>query len=251
MTSLLMRNPTTKRKGRAIALSTAAMGLLVLVAAGILSKDRIVEKWYLWRLETGDPGEKERALEILANVGSEESYLRMIEHVRSDVPVTGISDSPLATPRMLGWLKVVHEIGIRIGDSRKRAAMLWYMKDPQGQERTRVAFAGTVIRAVTPREVLFSGRPRPLIMEPTPSAQAVQEFMEAKPAAIEVLTQALASQDRLCKGEAAFGLSLCGPEALGAVPVLKRVIADANEQVSSAAADALKRIQGTHDEAQR
>jgi len=239
-----------KRRDKAIALSTVTLGLVVLVATGILSRDRILEKWYLHKLETGDPEEKERALEMLAKVGSEESYLRMIEYVSGDVPVTG-NPSPLATRKMLGCLKAVQEIGIRIGNSRKRAAILWYMKDPRGQERTRVAFAGTVIRTVTPREVLLSRGTPALLCRPPPSDQEVQEFTVAKPAAIEILTQALSSEDRLCQSEAAFGLSLCGPEALGAVPVLKRVMADPNEHVSSAAAKALKMIQGRQDEAQR
>ena len=243
-----MTNPTTKTcKGRAIALSTVALGVVVLVAAGIVSKDRILEKWYLYQLDTGGPEAKEQALEILARVGSEESYLRMIEYVRGDVPVTG-NPSPLATRKMLGCLKAVQEIGIRIGNSRKRAAMLWYMKDPRAQERTRVAFAGTVIRTVTPREVLLSRGPPVLFWEPPPSDQEVREFTKAKPAAIEVLTQALASEDRLCQREAAFRLSLCGPEAAAAVPALKAVLGDTDELVSKPAAEALKKIQGKQDE---
>src|SRR5256885_659561 len=74
-------------KGKTIALSTVAVGLVVLVAAGIVSKDRILEKWYLHQLETGTPEAKEQALQILAKVGSEESLMKLEEYRLHDAPV--------------------------------------------------------------------------------------------------------------------------------------------------------------------
>jgi hypothetical protein len=38
------------RRGRTIALWTAALAIVVLVAAAILAKERIREEWYLWQL---------------------------------------------------------------------------------------------------------------------------------------------------------------------------------------------------------
>src|SRR5437867_8088553 len=76
-----------KRRGKTIALSAVAVGLVVLVAAGIVSKDRILEKWYLHQLETGTPEAKEQALQILAKVGSEESLMKLEEYRLHDAPV--------------------------------------------------------------------------------------------------------------------------------------------------------------------
>ena len=111
------------------------------------------------------------------------------------------------------------------------------MKNPTVQERTRLHFARIVIEATAP--------------ECLPDSQDVRQFMDAKPAAIEVLIQALSSKDKCCREGAAFALSLCAPEAVAAIPALKAALADPEEMVSEAVAAALKRIQGTKDEAQR
>ena len=42
------------RKGRAIAFSTAALGLVVLVGVAIALKDRLREEWCIYRLKSGD-----------------------------------------------------------------------------------------------------------------------------------------------------------------------------------------------------
>jgi HEAT repeat protein len=57
-------------RGKAIALSTAAVGLVVLVMAGIVAKDRILEEWYLHKLRLGDDQEKLYAAEKLAEIKS-------------------------------------------------------------------------------------------------------------------------------------------------------------------------------------
>ena len=58
------------RRGKAIALSTAAVGLVVLVAAGIAGKDWILETWYLRQLMCGSDHEKLYAAEKLAGIRS-------------------------------------------------------------------------------------------------------------------------------------------------------------------------------------
>ena len=46
------------RRGKVVALSTLAVGLVVLVAAGFAAKGRIVEEWYLHQLESDDQKEQ-------------------------------------------------------------------------------------------------------------------------------------------------------------------------------------------------
>ena len=53
-------------RGKVIAPSTIALGLVVLVAVGFAAKDRIFEEWYLHKLRFGDDKEKLYAAEKLA-----------------------------------------------------------------------------------------------------------------------------------------------------------------------------------------
>ena len=57
-----------KPRGKLFALSTAAVGLVVLVAAGIAAKDRIREEWYLRNLRFGDDHEKLYAAEKIESL---------------------------------------------------------------------------------------------------------------------------------------------------------------------------------------
>ncbi len=43
------------RRGKVIALSTVAVGVVVLIATGFAAKDRIREEWYLWKLTSARP----------------------------------------------------------------------------------------------------------------------------------------------------------------------------------------------------
>jgi len=148
--------------------------------------------------------------------------------------------------------KVANAIRERIGKSRGRAAMIRYMKEPTGQERTRVYIAQLVILITSPVDNLpeLFGQPGALNI-PEPGSQELNEYLEARPPAIEVLTQALRSKDQFCREGAAYALSICGPDAAPAVLELKAVLADPDELVSKPAAEALKKIEGTQDETQK
>src|SRR5207247_7059484 len=158
-----------KLRGKVIALSTAAVGLVVLVAVGIIfAKDRILEKWYLQQLGTGGEAATKRALEMLARVGSEESLLKITEFHLHDFPDRHIPASFELIGAPLDAITVVHAIGRRIGRQRARAEIVRYMKNPKVQERTRLHFARIVIGATAP--------------ECLPDSQDVRQFMAAKPA---------------------------------------------------------------------
>ena len=51
------------RKGKGIALSTAALGLVVLVAAGFAAKNFFLEEWEILQLSWGDPEAKRTAID--------------------------------------------------------------------------------------------------------------------------------------------------------------------------------------------
>ena len=55
-----------KRKGKTIALSTAAVGVVVLVAVAFVSRDWVVQQYYIHRLQSTDDETRLRAVEALA-----------------------------------------------------------------------------------------------------------------------------------------------------------------------------------------
>src|SRR2546428_4777582 len=59
-----------KNRGKTITLSTVALGVVVLIAAGFAAKDRLSEEWYLWRLEVGSEEEEADAAEELGELRS-------------------------------------------------------------------------------------------------------------------------------------------------------------------------------------
>lgn len=60
-----------RTRGKAIALSTAILGLAVLVAAGLAFKERLLERHWLWKLRAGEEGERIHAAVQLGNIRSE------------------------------------------------------------------------------------------------------------------------------------------------------------------------------------
>jgi HEAT repeat protein len=72
-------------RGNAIALSITALGLVVLVAAGIASKDRIFEAWYLHKLKIGDDREKLYAAEKLAENQSVRAVPTLLDCLRVEL----------------------------------------------------------------------------------------------------------------------------------------------------------------------
>jgi len=104
-----------KPRGKILALSTIAIGLVVLVAAGILSKDRILEKWYLHQLRTGPAIIIDYVLEDLAMVGSEEAFIELSESGRR-------LNDPI--------LEALSRIDKRTRAYRRLSGILKYIKDP-------------------------------------------------------------------------------------------------------------------------
>ncbi len=63
--------PPTKKK--AIALLTTAVGLGILLVAGVMLYRPLEERYWLWKLREGEESEKERAADRLAELGVEEA----------------------------------------------------------------------------------------------------------------------------------------------------------------------------------
>jgi hypothetical protein len=71
--------PSMNRRGRIIALWTAAVALVVLAAAGVVGKDRIRKEWYLSRLQSPDWETRSAAAATLGECKSLRAVPRLIE----------------------------------------------------------------------------------------------------------------------------------------------------------------------------
>lgn len=58
------------KRGRRVAWLAGVLGAVVLVALGVAAKDRILEEWYLYRLEAGSEKEREAAAEVILELRS-------------------------------------------------------------------------------------------------------------------------------------------------------------------------------------
>jgi HEAT repeat protein len=82
--------------GKLLALSTAAVGVVVLVATGFAAKDQIREEWYIWRLEKGSELEQAAAAEKLGQMRSVRAVPALFEaarHVEASGNRTAFSDA--------------------------------------------------------------------------------------------------------------------------------------------------------------
>ena len=71
-----------KRRSKVVALSTAAVCVLVLVVAAFAAKDRIREEWYLRQLNFGGAAHREMAASRLADMKSAKSIPQLISLLR-------------------------------------------------------------------------------------------------------------------------------------------------------------------------
>ncbi|MBI4586854.1 MAG: hypothetical protein HY717_22805 [Planctomycetes bacterium] len=83
----------TTRRGRAVAIAAATLGLATLAASGLLFKDRLAEEWWLWRLRSPDRAERERAAARLGELKSARAVPRLVELlVAESVPEAEMSN---------------------------------------------------------------------------------------------------------------------------------------------------------------
>ncbi len=89
-----------KRRGKVFALSTMAIGVVVLAAAGITSRERLVEQYYLIKLESQDSATRLEAARTLFEIGSDrtrrraeevmEEWVRSIPMIKVRIPLNGV-----------------------------------------------------------------------------------------------------------------------------------------------------------------
>jgi hypothetical protein len=77
-------------RGKRFALLTAGVGIVVLVAAGIVTAPRLREQWYLWKLESQDDATRVQAAFWLFENGSPDSKAHVDEVMKPWDRVNGI-----------------------------------------------------------------------------------------------------------------------------------------------------------------
>ena len=80
----LPRPDNLRRRGRIFALSTAAVGVVALVAAGIGARDWIRERWYWFQFEGSDAERRLQWAEKLSEVGSPRAAPWLLEELLRD-----------------------------------------------------------------------------------------------------------------------------------------------------------------------
>ena len=69
-------------KGKRLTYLTIGTGLLVLLVAGFASKDKALEQWYLWKLESEDEETQKTAAEKLGELESVRAIPKLLQVLR-------------------------------------------------------------------------------------------------------------------------------------------------------------------------
>ena len=80
------------RSGKRLALVAVIVGAFVAVALLFLSRDRVLEEWYVYRLSSGDEATRIHAAERLAELESVRAVPALVEAIRKDENELGYLD---------------------------------------------------------------------------------------------------------------------------------------------------------------
>jgi hypothetical protein len=245
------------RRGKPIAILTAACAILTLGAGGLAFRRPVLERYYLYRLARAPDEEKAAIVERLGEVGSEESLLKIsqlslesfpasvlrwlyLTHSRETVAMTGMALTAAHVPELDRACTLAgREIRERLGTQRLSTMYRRAFERGDLAPRQRVLLAQMILIGSS----LVTDLPEPLkAMREDTRMPDRSVFLPARPVAIEACIASLSSEDELCRAGAAFGLSLCGPEAKPAIPALEKAAGDPVNDVRESAAEALRRI---------
>ncbi len=71
-----------KVRGRRVTIGVVVAGAMVIVWAGIASEEKLVEQWYLWKLDSAEEKEQELAAEKLGQMKSRRAIPWLVEILR-------------------------------------------------------------------------------------------------------------------------------------------------------------------------
>ncbi len=132
------------KEGKRITHLMIALGVLVLLVAGYAFRDRAVEQWFIWQLESEDKAVRVAAAEKLADIGSMKAVPHLIQaietmesentwdavgggppHVRTGIVLTPIAYSLYRIgPDVLPAVRRAYEEEVASGRSDRRYCLL-------------------------------------------------------------------------------------------------------------------------------
>lgn len=97
-----------KRRGKIIAISTVGVGVVVLVAAGLVARDWIREEWYIWRLSSARPEVRATAALSLGRMRAVRAVPMLVRNlVMGGNPIGGASSEWLVEEEVKWALKEI------------------------------------------------------------------------------------------------------------------------------------------------
>ena len=79
------------KRGKLFAAGAMALGVLVIAVTAVILRNRILEWWYLRKLETSDGKERIAAIESLGAIGCEEALSQLVENDLRETGPPGFS----------------------------------------------------------------------------------------------------------------------------------------------------------------
>ena len=203
-------------KGRRRAYLTITLGVVVLLAAGYAFRDKALEQWYIWKLESDDEQSRKDAAARLAEMGAVGAVPAILEILdgpgifgRLDPAVLSVPSGPPSAPSA-ELLLDANATG-RIDEAEQR----WLV--PSGG-------SFFLFHALWKLTSVTGKRSTPYLVTALDDSGSYAPYLSA------------------------LLLGRIGPDARGAIPALTTALRHESELVRLTAAEALKRIQGEQPE---
>ena len=94
------------RRGRTVALLSLTLAVTLLALGGVAVKDRLLESWYVWRLQSDDAAVSRSAYETLLEMGSGKGILFFVLEYDNETP--DVDEEAIQYLRQLGAEAVPH-----------------------------------------------------------------------------------------------------------------------------------------------
>ena len=216
------------RRGKVIAWSSVALGVVVLAVCAFVLRDLVVEEWNIHKLNSGDEEERRAAIVKLAEMGSVRTVPHILQAIAGrnirlwEIGMTWVQDDTHFT-RVISsreiWIGIIPGVS---DTGMSTPIMNYYLSKPA---------AITIYFYPSRRVIVFY-------------LWALQRLSHvAGSATILYFVRGLEHEHKSARLLSALHLGLFGPQADTAAPALRKALQDSDEDVAEFAGWALKSIQ--------
>jgi len=214
-------------KGKRLTNLIVALGVAVLAAAGYAFKDKVVEQWYIWELESEDKAVRKRAANNLGEMKSVRALPQLMKLFRNEASTVSHALVQIGRPAVPF---LIRELDDQDGDRTSAAGTLSSI-GPEAREAVP-ALIGTVRRQ---DDWQWAARDN--------SVLALAKIAPESEAVVEALMDALNDPNENVRYSAAAWLGNLGAVARKAVPALKETLKDKHGFVRRHASEAIQKIE--------